>query len=300
MADPFTIRIFVPDGDPEGVRIIDRLHSTGTFFVFPRTKYEAVKNNSELGEPGIYVLIGYSEGESELPTVYIGQADNIRARVDQHIKGKEFWDKAAVFVSPNKMNSTHARWLEYALIKRADEVKQCILENGNAPQEPKLSAAEKADMTVFFREILQTLPLVGIHVFEFREPIVEAGDSPAKLKNEKDTIIVPAQKEGFERVFLGENAWWAVRISGGMLNKIKYAAAYQTAPVSAITHFAPVERIEPYGEEGKYRLVFSKPATKLERQIPFGDLPQGSMQGTRFTTLELLKKAKTMKDLFNS
>jgi len=25
-SDPFTIRIFVPDGDPEGVRIIDRLN----------------------------------------------------------------------------------------------------------------------------------------------------------------------------------------------------------------------------------------------------------------------------------
>lgn len=28
-ADPFTIRIFVPDGDPGGVRIIDRMNWTG-------------------------------------------------------------------------------------------------------------------------------------------------------------------------------------------------------------------------------------------------------------------------------
>jgi len=27
--NPFTIRIFVPDGDPEGVRIIDRMNWTG-------------------------------------------------------------------------------------------------------------------------------------------------------------------------------------------------------------------------------------------------------------------------------
>ena len=26
--DPFTIRIFVPDGDPEGIRIIDRMNWT--------------------------------------------------------------------------------------------------------------------------------------------------------------------------------------------------------------------------------------------------------------------------------
>jgi hypothetical protein len=29
MADPYTIRIFIPDGDPEGVRIVDRMNWTG-------------------------------------------------------------------------------------------------------------------------------------------------------------------------------------------------------------------------------------------------------------------------------
>jgi hypothetical protein len=39
---------------------------------------------------------------------------------------------------------------------------------------------------------------------------------------------VLAQKEGFEQTFLGEDCWYAIRISGGMLPKIKYVAAYQT------------------------------------------------------------------------
>ena len=30
------------------------------------------------------------------------------------------------------------------------------------------------------------------------------------------------------------------------VDKIKYIAAYQTNPVSAITHYAPVSQIEPY------------------------------------------------------
>ena len=29
MPDPFTIRIFVPNGDPEGVRLVDRMNWTG-------------------------------------------------------------------------------------------------------------------------------------------------------------------------------------------------------------------------------------------------------------------------------
>lgn len=119
--------------------------------------------------------------------------------------------------------------------------------------------------------------------------------STAKPRDEPDTIIVPAQKEGFERGFLGENAWWAIRIGGGMLPKIKYIAGYQTRPVQAITHVAPVARIEPYGEEGKYKVVFSEAAKEIA-PIPFGDAPSGSMQGPRYTTYAKLMNAKTVKD----
>jgi hypothetical protein len=97
-------------------------------------------------------------------------------------------------------------------------------------------------------------------------------------------------------VFLGENAWWAIRISGGMLSKIKYIAAYQTQPISAITHVAPVARIEAYGDSGKYKVVFSEPAKKIE-PIPFGDAPSGAMQGPRYTTYDKLRKAKKITDL---
>jgi len=115
--------------------------------------------------------------------------------------------------------------------------------------------------------------------------------------SELDTIIVPAQKEGFDRVFVGENCWYAIRISGGMLMKIKYIAAYQTQPISAVTHFAPVSRIEPYGDGGKYKLVFTEPAKEIG-PIPYGDAPMGSMQGPRYTSLEKLKSANKLTDLF--
>lgn len=298
MSDPFTIRIYIPDGDPEGVRIIDRLHSTGTFFTFPRSKFDELRSRKELEDAGIYILSGYSETDSELPTIYIGQAENVAVRIDQHDKGKDFWDRAVVFVTTSKMNSTHAKWLEYALIKRAVEANRCILENGNNPQEPRISEAERADMKVFLKEIYQTLPLVGLRAFETPQAIVTKILPQSKTKSELDTVVVPAQKDGFERVFLGQNEWWAIRIAGGMLEKIKYIAAYQTAPVSAITHSAQVERIEPYGEEGKYRLIFSKPAIKLDKPIVLGDAPSGTMQGPRYTIYEKLKKAKQLSDLF--
>jgi hypothetical protein len=81
-----------------------------------------------------------------------------------------------------------------------------------------------------------------------------------------------------------------------MLDKIKYIAAYQTQPVKAITHYAPVDRIEPYGEGGKYKLVFSMKARPIG-PIPFGDAAQGSMQSPRYTTFSKLTAAKKLTDL---
>ena len=36
MPQAFTLRVFMPDGDPAGVRLIDRMNWTGLGIVFPR------------------------------------------------------------------------------------------------------------------------------------------------------------------------------------------------------------------------------------------------------------------------
>jgi hypothetical protein len=298
MTNPFTIRIFVPEGDPEGVRIIDRLSSTGIFYIFPRNKWEQLINIKDLDFAGIYILSGYANPEDQLPTLYIGHADTVKVRIAQHHKTKDFWDKAIIFVSANKINSTHAKWLEYALIKRASEADRSILENSNSPKEPNISEMEKADMKVFLKEIYQTLPLAGLRAFEIPEAVAKPSTHASPKKSEKDTIVVPAQRNGFEETFIGENAWYAIRISGGKLDKIKYIAAYQTAPISAITYYAPVDHIEPYGEEGKYKLIFAEPAKALPTPIPFGDAPMGTMQGPHYTNFKKLMTAKKLTDLF--
>jgi len=62
--------------------------------------------------------------------------------------------------------------------------------------------------------------LVGLRAFEIPRAVVtpKAHTPPPaqelQTTDEIDTVIVPAQKDGFERVFLGQNAWWAIRIGG--------------------------------------------------------------------------------------
>ena len=302
MGDPFTIRVYVPDGDPEGVRIIDRMNWTGIGVSFPRTKWPEIRQRPEFARTGVYILVGYRDEPDDLPTIYIGQADGVKNRIDSHVQSKDFWVSGIVFVSTSGgLNRAHVTWLEYALVNRVVETKGCHLDNGNIPQEPALTEAEKADTQGFLKEILQILPLVGLRAFEFAKPVATPQTSSAEAAavipaEGPDTIIVPAQKEGFERVFIGEDCWYAIRISGGMLDKIKYIAAYQSQPISAITHIAAVDRIEPYGDGGKYKLVFSEKATEIEL-IPFADAPSGAMQGPRYTNIETLRSAKKLSDI---
>jgi hypothetical protein len=90
MPDPFTIRIFVPDGDPEGVRIIDRMNWTGVGLAFPRSKWPEVRQRPEFLRTGVYILVGYRDEADELPTLYIGQADGVRNRIESHIQKSDF------------------------------------------------------------------------------------------------------------------------------------------------------------------------------------------------------------------
>lgn len=304
---PFTIRIFVPDGDPQGLRLVDRLNWTGVGIVFPREKWLEVRKRSEFDRTGVYILAGFSDPEDELQTIYVGEADEIRDRLEIHYVKKDFWKDVYAFVSSSAnghLNKAHIRWLEHALLRQAKNAKRCKLDNGNEPQEPPLSEPEKADSRAFLGEILQVLPIMGLNVFQDPKPVAAPQSAPgtdsAPAEDGKpnfDTVVVPAQEEGFKRVFLGQNQWYAIRMSGGMLQRVRYIAAYQTQPVAAITHYAPIAQIKPYGEGGKYQLDFSEPATKI-KPIPFADAPVGSMQGPRYTTLQRLLSAKKLTEAF--
>jgi hypothetical protein len=147
----------------------------------------------------------------------------------------------------------------------------------------------------------------GQHLYHF-EPfladipvapdIVTASGDVALETDEIDTVVVPAHREGFERTFLGENCWYAVRIHGTVRPQIKYIAAYQVRPVSSITHIAPVKAIEPYGDEGKSIIYFSEPATEIQ---PISMVKGGKVktfQNLRYTTLDRLQNAKTLDEVF--
>jgi hypothetical protein len=51
---PFSLRIFVADGDPDGLRIVDKSNWIGKALVFPRALLPQVKAPPELAQTGVY------------------------------------------------------------------------------------------------------------------------------------------------------------------------------------------------------------------------------------------------------
>ncbi len=69
-----------------------------------------------------------------------------------------------------------------------------------------------------------------------------AADGPAV---KWDTLVCAAKEDGFQRAFIEQKAWWAVRLNAKTYDKIKYIAMYQVAPVSKVTYYGEVDHIEP-------------------------------------------------------
>ena len=290
----------MPNGNPNSIKIIEKMNWTGVGVEMSRDDWETHKNRKEFDQAGIYVLIGYDE-DSDLPKVYIGQGDGIRKRIDSHYKEKAFWEKLIIFVSSNNgLNKGHITWIEYALIDIAKQHNRCTLDNTATPAEPILTESEKADTREFLNEMLSIFPLVEIKIFD-KPKFIDVDNSKevkvTKTLNFQDTIVVPANEDGFNEVFLNQDCWYAIRISSGKLNDIKYIAAYQTAPISAITHYAEVDSIEAYGDGTKYKLNFKGKAIKINA-ISFVGAKSGTMQGPRNTNLDILLKAKKWQDVF--
>ena len=100
-SDPFTLRIVVPYGDPEGIRTIDDPNWTGKGVIFPRSEWEKAKaKRDELAKAGIYILAGANlaegnespspeSGDDDLPSIYVGQTDEVRQPLpEQEILGQ--------------------------------------------------------------------------------------------------------------------------------------------------------------------------------------------------------------------
>ncbi|MBU2008962.1 MAG: hypothetical protein KJ624_03815 [Chloroflexi bacterium] len=174
--------------------------------------------------------------------------------------------------------------------------KVAVIIDSEAPALADLSLSVPPEV-VEFRTFRRAGAGAPAHIHQF-EPLV----TPSRVQCPPapfDTIVVPAQEEGFLETFLGEDRWYAVRVSERKIPSIKYIAVYRVAPVSAITHWAPVRSVEPWPEErGKFVVNFAEKAREI---APIKAAIGGKvkkLQSPAYAVLKRLLKAENLDDVF--
>jgi hypothetical protein len=118
-----SIRIFLVDGTPDGVRTVDKSNWTGRGIVCPRSRFPEAKSRKEFSNTGVYFLVGPPGIAVDSPTLYIGECDPLRPRLEQHYAKKDFCTHVIAFTSKDEnLNKAHVQYLESRLWIRFSSV----------------------------------------------------------------------------------------------------------------------------------------------------------------------------------
>lgn len=166
MAKPFSLQIFLPFGEPAGLRIIDRANWTGQGIAFPRGRVKQALAAEELERTGVYILWNRDEA-LPAPQAYVGQGERVSERIRSHEREKDFWTDAVAFTTKDdSLNRAHVLYLESRLVQIAAGAGRCALENGNTPTLPTIGQAATADTERYLDDLLDCLPIIGVRFFE--------------------------------------------------------------------------------------------------------------------------------------
>ena len=173
---PQTIQIYLPTGDPSGIRQAEVTTRTVRVFDVPRSELKEFAKLPESSQSGVYFLIGEGEAGAR-STLYIGESDDVGRRLGQNDATKDFWDRALVAVSlTNTWTKAHIHYLEFealALAKRADSH---TIENSQVGHRAQLPPPLHADCDEFFETIQVLVSTLG---YNFMAPPISKGAVPA-------------------------------------------------------------------------------------------------------------------------
>ena len=157
------LTVYMIDGTAYGPRLSEIGNWVGKAIYSPRASVNKIMNRPEFDNPGVYFLKGDPTDDAFDEKIYIGEAENIKNRLKQHLSdpNKDF-KELLFFVSKDELlTKTQIRYLESRLVQLAIEAKTAQIDNGNSPSLPTLHEADISDMEYFLDQIKLILPVMG-------------------------------------------------------------------------------------------------------------------------------------------
>lgn len=157
------IRLYIMGEDRKGLKSAELSNWTGKAYIGDRKHSKIIQDIDELSSPGLYFLIS-EDNDSIQKNIYIGEADEVNKRIQQHISGKDWWDQFVVFISKDSnLTKAHVRYLEkqfYLLAK--NNTTSFNLENSSEPPGSKLPQADIDVLNTFLENMVFCLNNLGI------------------------------------------------------------------------------------------------------------------------------------------
>jgi hypothetical protein len=179
------LTVYMIDGTAYGPRLSEIGNWVGKAIYSPRASVNKIMSRPEFENPGIYCLKGDPTDEAFDEKIYIGEAENIKSRLKQHLSdpNKDF-KELIFFVSKDELlTKTQIRYLESRLVQLALAAKTAEIENGNSPSLPTLHEADISDMEYFLDQIKLILPVMGFN-FLISSTVTPDGGLESKSKHE--------------------------------------------------------------------------------------------------------------------
>jgi hypothetical protein len=167
-----SLELFFVDGRPDGMLTAEVFNWTGHVLRIPRTQIIQGLNRKEASNTGVYVLLGEQNGKAK---AYIGESEDVSARLKNHVANKDWWETAIVITSTaDNLHKAHVKYLESRLVEIATDVGAVVLENANVPPRSSLTEAGIANMESYLDTLAIVLPAIKVDAFQQKAQSSEA------------------------------------------------------------------------------------------------------------------------------
>ena len=160
-----SVNILMFEGNPKGLIMCELSNWNGRAYKFSRTHLKDFLKRSDANYTGVYFLFGKDDMNEY--TVYIGEAEQIANRINQHLKDRDYWTEVIVLLSKDDyLNKAHVKYLEHCFFKKAKDEDRTKVINNTIPTRSSVSEYDESMLKEFFENSLLLISLLGKKVFD--------------------------------------------------------------------------------------------------------------------------------------
>lgn len=266
-----SLELFFIDGRPDGMLTAEMFNWTGHVLRIPRTQIKQGLDRPESKHTGVYVLLGQNDG---VPTAYIGEAKNMRARIAQHVSGKDWWDEVIlVSTTGDKLHKAHVKYLESRLVEIARSVGKMTLENSSTPPRSSLTEAALANMESFLDTLNMVFPAIRVDMFleRSRPPKHQATEN----NNSSKIFVLTSKKIGISAFAELLDGQWIVKAGSkaqsSWIDTNQGSVSYQSLHAELVSNGT----LEVFGELATFTKDFAFSAPSAAAAVLFGRAANG-------------------------